>query len=125
MTIKRIAQGVAVGASALAAPFVAFAATTSQFQQDFNAGVGNTGFTGGSGSLATVLGKLVGTFLGLIGVIAVAYLIYGGYTWMTSQGAEPKVKAAKEIIKNAVIGIIVILLSEVIVNFVVGLLPTS
>jgi hypothetical protein len=58
--------------------------------------------------------------LGLLGLIAVVMILYGGFMWMTAGGNEDKVSTAKKIITAAVIGLIVILLAWAIVIFVVN-----
>jgi amino acid transporter len=58
--------------------------------------------------------------LGFLGLIAVIMILWGGITWMTSAGNEEKVRKAKEVLRAAIIGMIVVLLSWAIVTFVVG-----
>ncbi len=53
--------------------------------------------------------------LGIAGSVAVLYLIIGGFLYITSSGDESKLEKAKNTIKNAIIGIVVILLALVIV----------
>lgn len=60
--------------------------------------------------------------LGLMGLVAVSFIIYGGIVWMTSGGNEEKIERAKRIIVNAVIGLVLVLLSWAIVFFVSGTL---
>ena len=53
--------------------------------------------------------------LGMLGLIAVIMIIYGGFTWMTAAGNEERITKAKGVLKAAIIGLIVILLSWAIV----------
>ncbi len=55
----------------------------------------------------------------LVGVLALAYLVYGGFRYITSRGDSDEVEAAKGIIINAVVGIVVIGIAAAAVNFVV------
>lgn len=71
------------------------------------------------GDLATVILNLVNYVLAIVGVIALAYLVYGGFRYITSAGNEETVDEAKRIIFNAVIGIIVIGVAAALVNFVI------
>lgn len=64
--------------------------------------------------------SIINVFLGFLGVIAVALLIYGGYLYMTSQGQADKIEKAKKILLNTVIGLVVILLSYAIAVFLVN-----
>lgn len=56
--------------------------------------------------------------LGLLGLIAVIMMIWGGFVWMTAAGNEEKVTKAKKVLKYAVTGLIIILLSWAIVAFI-------
>ncbi len=59
----------------------------------------------------------------VIGIIlTLIFLIWGGILWITSQGDEEKVKKARKTLTYAIIGIVVILLSAVIIQFVGTLL---
>ncbi|HSD12701.1 MAG TPA: pilin [Patescibacteria group bacterium] len=75
--------------------------------------------------LPTLIGRFIGAALGLLGVILVVLIIYAGFLWMTAQGNEEKVKKAKAMITNAVIGMIIIFAAYAITNFVISSLRTS
>lgn len=62
--------------------------------------------------------KIIRVFLGFLGLIAVALIMYAGWLWMVSEGDEQKVKKAKDTLKNAVIGLIIMLASFAIVSFI-------
>ena len=72
--------------------------------------------------LPVIIGSILGAFLSILGIIIVVYMFFGGYTWMTAQGDEGKVTEAKNILRNAIIGLIIILLSYVIADFVTNAL---
>lgn len=67
---------------------------------------------------ATSITTLINYFLGLLGLIAVAFLIYAGVLMVTAGGNDEQVTKARKIIMYAVVGIIIILLSYTIVSFV-------
>lgn len=69
-------------------------------------------------TLATTLGSIVGAFLGLLGVIFIVLMLYGGYNWMTAAGEEAKIDKAKDTIKSAIIGVIIVTGSYAIWEFV-------
>lgn len=71
------------------------------------------------GDLATVILRLINYVLAIVGVIALAYLVYGGFMYITSAGEEDKVDSAKRILTNAIVGIIVIGIAAALVNFVI------
>lgn len=56
--------------------------------------------------------------LSFLGLVAVVMIIWGGFMWMTSAGNEERVRKAKDILKAAIIGMIVVLISWVLVLFV-------
>lgn len=71
------------------------------------------------GGVASLAGTLVGYLLAFVGVIFFALTIYGGILWMTARGNEEQVKKAQELIKSAVIGLVVVFLSYAVTNLVI------
>jgi len=70
--------------------------------------------------LPTIIGRLIGAALSLLGVLLLAYILYGGFLWMTAGGDEKKVTAATSVIKNAVIGLVIIVAAYAITAFILG-----
>ena len=60
----------------------------------------------------------------LIGIITVGMIIMGGFFYASAQGEEAKIKRGKDTILYGVIGLIIVLLSFAIVNFVLNSLGT-
>ena len=58
--------------------------------------------------------------LGVLGLLAVVVIIYGGFMYTTSAGDSSKIKKAKDTIMYGVIGLVIALLAFAIVNFVVS-----
>lgn len=58
-----------------------------------------------------IVGTVIYSVLTLLGVIFIVLIIYGGFLWMTAGGNDQEVTKAKKIIKNAAIGLVVIVLS--------------
>lgn len=52
------------------------------------------------------------------GIIAVGFIIYGGFRYMISQGEPENTKIAKDSVLNAVIGLIIAILATGIVRFI-------
>ncbi|MCB9820287.1 hypothetical protein H6796_03250 [Candidatus Nomurabacteria bacterium] len=71
-------------------------------------------------SLKSRIADIVNVLLFIIGTLAVIMLIIGGIRYTTSNGNPEQIKAAKNTIMYAVIGLIVALLAFAIVNFVVN-----
>ena len=76
-------------------------------------------------NLSELVALILNGILGLLGLVFLILLLYGGYTWMTAMGAEEKVKKAKNTIVSATIGLLIIILSYAIVNYVISLLNDS
>ncbi len=56
-----------------------------------------------------VVASLIQSFLVVLGTLFLVYMIYAGYLIMTSAGNEDRVEKGKSIMKNAVIGVILVL----------------
>ena|SRR3989344_2648957 len=78
---------------------------------------GSTGLPDDSSVSGFVL-KIINIALAIAGLIAVLFLIIGGFRYITSAGNEEVAENAKKIILNAIIGIVVIILSFVIVRVI-------
>lgn len=70
-----------------------------------------------SADITSILDRVINFILGIAGGIAVIYLIWAGIQYIT--GGAKGAAAAKDAIVNAIIGIVVILLSYVIINAVI------
>ena len=70
--------------------------------------------------LPAMILQVVNYALGLVAVMALGYLVYGGFLYITSHGDTKQVDQAKGIIINAVIGMVVIGLAAALVTFVIG-----
>lgn len=86
---------------------------------------GSAGFDVEQRDLPALVGSIIGGLLGILGVVFVILMIYGGYLFMSAQGNEDQVEKAKDIIKNAVIGIVIIFLAYAITTFVIGAISGS
>ncbi|MBN1585291.1 IPT/TIG domain-containing protein [Candidatus Uhrbacteria bacterium] len=68
--------------------------------------------------IRTIVSQVINVFLGLLGIVAVALIVYGGYVYMMAKGDQNEVQRAKKILVNALIGLIIILASYAIASFV-------
>jgi len=63
----------------------------------------------------------IGTFIqGIVGSICLLFFVYGGFVWLTSGGAQEKVKKGREIITNSIIGMLIVLLAYFIVMTIIN-----
>ena len=72
--------------------------------------------TGGEESLIDLVRVILNYFLGFLGILCLAIIIYGGFMYVTAGINEAGAETGKKVLMYAAIGIIVILLSFVIVN---------
>lgn len=73
-----------------------------------------------SGDPRIIATKIIRVALGFLGIIAVGLIIYAGFVWMMSGGNEERIERAKNILKNAVIGLIIVLSAFAIASFVLN-----
>lgn len=65
-----------------------------------------------------IVASVVTVLLGLLGVIFLILMIYGGFLWMTDRGNEEQVKKAQGLIKSAIIGLIIVVAAYAITVFI-------
>ena len=73
--------------------------------------------TDASGSALT---NIFNTVLALAGALAVAYIVWSGIRYMLSQGQPNEIKAARDGILYSLIGIVVVMVAFLLVNYVIG-----
>ena len=114
LKIAVVAMIVAVGVM-FVVPEVTLAAPAGQIKD----GVDSIG-GGESQSLEVSIKTVVNILLFLLGAVAVVMIVIGGVRYTTANGDSSNIKAAKDTILYAVIGLIVASMAYAIVNFVVG-----
>ncbi len=80
-------------------------------------------------NLPTTIGDItaiiIKALLGLLGIIFIILMIYAGFLWMTAGGSEEQIKKAINLIRAAVIGLIIVIAAYSITNFVFDALSKS
>ena len=66
------------------------------------------------------ISNIVNSILYVAGIIAVVMLIFGGIRFMVSRGDKDKVQKAKNTVIYAIIGLVLVIFSYAIVNFIVS-----
>jgi hypothetical protein len=69
--------------------------------------------------------KIVGTILGFAGIVFLILIVMGGYEWMFSGGNEERVTKAKQRIRMAVNGLIIVLGAYILAYFILEMLFKS
>jgi len=101
------------------------------FVYSVEAGTLNTGLnyaaqTGLSGQdIRITIAKIIRIILGFLGIMAVGIVLYAGFLWMSSGGNEEKIAQAKLILRNGVIGLVIVLSSFAIATFILNKLISA
>lgn len=72
----------------------------------------------GTKDVRETIASIINVLLGLLGIIAVGIILIGGFKWMTAMGNTENVDKAKKLIFQGIIGLVIILSSYAIANFV-------
>jgi len=86
---------------------------------DFGLGSAASGTGVIQSDIPIVIARVVQGVLGIVGVIFLILIIWGGVMWMTSGGNEQRVTTAKKILTTATIGLIIIVTGYSITYFIV------
>ena len=70
-------------------------------------------------TLYQTIGKFINLFLAFLGVVFLIIIIYAGFVWMMAKGNQEEVNRAIDWMKNAFIGIIIVLAAYLLTNYVV------
>lgn len=73
---------------------------------------------GGISSLAELIGFLVPVAFSIAGTAVLIYFIYGAFNLVFSGGDKTKVQSARDMITHAIIGIILLVMMFLILQFV-------
>lgn len=74
----------------------------------------------GTTDIRIVIARVIRIALSFLGIIAVSLMIYAGFIWMTSNGDPTKLKKAQGIMINAAVGLVIILSSLAITQFILS-----
>ena len=72
-----------------------------------------------------IIGNIIRVMLGLVGSLALAVFVWGGFTWVMSAGNDEKIKKGKDMMVWASLGLAVVFLSYVLVRFIIEALTSS
>ncbi|MCA9344964.1 hypothetical protein KC946_03945 [Candidatus Saccharibacteria bacterium] len=106
-------------------PAPVFAANSAKDAVCQGAGVGNAGASGcaapvGSPTVNDLIKTGLNIFSAIVGIIAVVMVMLAGVKYMMSQGEAGKINEAKNALLYAVVGIVIVAMAQVIVNFVIS-----
>ena len=131
--MKKFLKRITISATALTAILmpVALVGATAFAQADIegslcagaNLDVNDTSCSETAGAPDTVnrlIETIINIFSIVVGVTSVIMIIVGGFQYITSGGDSTKVTTAKNTILFAIIGLVIVALAQVIVNFVLS-----
>jgi hypothetical protein len=67
-----------------------------------------------------IIARIIKVFLSFLGIILLSLLIFAGYKWMTAGGNEKQVSEATALIKNSIIGLLIVVSAYAITIFVLS-----
>lgn len=65
------------------------------------------------------IGDIIGIFLSLLGVVFLILMLVAGFNWMTAGGDEEKISKARATIREAIIGLVIVIAAYAISVFVI------
>jgi len=88
--------------------------------------IGQTAFGNSTpADIRLVMARIINVALSFLAVVFIVLLILGGFQYMTSEGNEEKTKEAMALIRNAVIGLIVILAAWLLTRYSIIILSKA
>lgn len=112
MNIKKNISGAFLATSiAIAAPMIAHAG-------DFGVGILNSTDLP-KNTPNQFITNIINTVTGLIAIVLIGMLVFGGALYMTSAGNEQRIDSAKKTITYAIVGVVVVAAARVIAEFVI------
>jgi prepilin signal peptidase PulO-like enzyme (type II secretory pathway) len=109
------------------APLLALAQNNGVTSGLVTSGVGGlfgSGGLSGATSLTDLITRAIQLMLLFAGAIAVVFVIIGGYWYITSAGNEETAEKGQKTLTNAIIGIVIIVLSYAIITVISNLVSS-
>lgn len=97
--------------------FVNAGSLSKEIMEQVNAGVTSAKF-GQPADPQLVIANIISLVLGFTGMVFMALIVYGGYSYITASGDEEKAKKAMSTVKSAIIGLVITLSAYSITMFV-------
>lgn len=86
----------------------------------FNSG---TGKNDGTGKFVTIIVlNVIEILMQLVGYLSITFIIWGGFQYMLARGESAKVVSAKKTITNALIGLVLSIVSVIVVRAIGGII---
>lgn len=79
----------------------------------------------GVSSIQALIGRLIRGLIGIAGSLALAAFVWGGLMYMTARGESGQIKRAREILTNALLGLVLIFFSYSLVSVFLEIFTTT
>jgi len=79
----------------------------------------------GNVQIGYMIANIIKVALGLLATIFLILTVIAGFEWMTAAGNEEQVKTAQNSMKNAIIGLVIVLAAYAVTYFIFQYLPFS
>lgn len=76
-------------------------------------------------SIPLLIGNVIKGILGVVGALALFFLVWGGMMWMTSTGNSQRIQKGKETIVWAIMGLVAIFVSYAVLRLVLSTLGAN
>lgn len=97
-------------------------AQLSEAQSDLETIGGAIGTDATSNSLPELIGNIIAVLLSVLGIVFVVLVVYAGFLYLTAAGDTEKVKKAKTLLTQSVLGLVIIVAAYAIAAFVIDAL---
>ncbi len=75
-----------------------------------------------SNNFPALLLFIINALLALVGLVSMVFIMLGGFQYITSRGNEEQAETGKRSLTNAIIGLVVVVMSYIIVTVIVNAL---
>ena len=75
--------------------------------------------------LRTLVLNIINILLGILGIIFLLLVLYGGFLWMTAAGNDDQAAKGRKIIGNGIVGLIIIFVAFALTTFIFNILSEA
>lgn len=75
--------------------------------------------------LPELIGNLINVLLSVLGIVLVVLVVYAGFLYLTAAGDDDKVKKAKKLLTQSIIGLVIIIAAYAIATYVIDALTEA
>jgi hypothetical protein len=125
MKLKQFLKYLSVVAAGVTVPVLTLADNVQSGLNSISGVFPRSGPLAGAQTPQQLIVAVIQLMLIFAGIVAVLFVIIGGYFYVTSGGNAEQAEKGRNTMVNAIIGIIVVILSYVIINVIVNLVGSG